>query len=121
MGCDLRCPFCQNRSLVIPDEYPAINAYPTDTVMTKLLARKRYISAVVITGGEPCIQPDLAEFCQLLKDNTFLVKLDTNGTHPTVIKHLIENSLLDFVAMDYKAPLHRYPEVTASKINPITR
>ena len=118
VGCDLRCPFCQNRSLVIPDEYPNIDAFLTDEIVDKLLTRKRYLSARVITGGEPCIQPDIVTFCQMIKKNGFLIKLDTNGTHPKILQQLLDRNLLDYVAMDYKAPLNRYAEVTASKVDP---
>ncbi|MHA1713364.1 MAG: anaerobic ribonucleoside-triphosphate reductase activating protein [Candidatus Ranarchaeia archaeon] len=117
VGCNLRCPFCQNRSLVIPEEYPPREAYPTEHILAKLKERKKYISAVVITGGEPTIQKDLSTFCQRLKEDGFSIKLDTNGLEPRILQKLIQKRLVDYIAMDYKAALSRYSDVTGRKVD----
>ncbi len=105
-GCNFRCPFCHNPELVNPDLF-------TPTLMPGILfdfleKRVRKLDAVVITGGEPTIHADLAEIIQEIKHLGFLVKLDTNGSHPEILESLIERRLVDYIAMDIKAPLRLY-------------
>ncbi len=106
-GCDFRCPFCQNSSLVLPNRYPAI--IPTDEVFTFLKKRSSILEGVCITGGEPTLQKDLPEFISAIKELNLKIKLDTNGNHPDMLQYLLEQNLLDYVAMDIKNSLEKYP------------
>jgi len=106
-ACNFRCPFCQNASLVLhPSTEPII---PTEEVLAYLRKRVGILEGVCITGGEPTLQPDLAEFLQQIRDLGLLIKLDTNGYHPDVIQHLLDRQLLDYIAMDIKSSLPHYP------------
>jgi pyruvate formate lyase activating enzyme len=111
IGCNLRCRYCQNPSLVLPEKYPI----PMDISMVLQsldLRRNSFSPYICISGGEPTIQEDIVDFCRNLKNNGFLIKLDTNGTRPLVIKGLLE--YLDYIAMDIKKdPLER-PETIKS-------
>jgi pyruvate formate lyase activating enzyme len=115
-GCNLRCPFCQNGDLVVrPDELPGV---AFDTVTDFLRRNTNWIDGVVITGGEPTLHTDLADLAGEIKRRDFLVKLDTNGTRPDVIEDLIRQDLLDFVAMDVKAPLdERYHDAAGTEVD----
>lgn len=110
-GCNFRCPFCHNASLLPLDGDGLIGE---DEVFDFLSRRRRLLTGVVITGGEPCLQPDLAEFCRKVKALGFGVKLDTNGSRPQVIEALLAENLVDFIAMDIKAPLDRLRELTGT-------
>ena len=102
-NCNLRCPFCYNRDLVLnPEKMPTV---PEMRVEGYLKSNKNWIDGVVITGGEPTFHQDLPSLCERLKEIGFRVKLDTNGTNPTVTCDLVERQLVDFVAIDVKAPL----------------
>lgn len=99
--CNFRCPFCQNAGLVLhPESEPAI---PTEEVLAFLKKRKRVLDGVCITGGEPTLEPELPDFIATLKDMGYLVKLDTNGSQPDILKTLSSQKLLDYVAMDIKS------------------
>tara|TARA_Y100000310_G_C20697519_1_gene826766 strand:- start:5518 stop:6213 length:696 start_codon:yes stop_codon:yes gene_type:complete len=114
-GCNMRCPYCQNRDLVVNHEkLPDIEE---KDVLDYLKAKSKWLDGVVITGGEPSLHDGLKEFIRKVKQLNFLVKLDTNGTNPGVLKELVDENLLDYVAMDIKAPLERYDEVAKVKIN----
>ena len=110
-GCNLRCPFCQNPELVAtPQALPDI---PPEQVLRFLEQRRGLLDGVVISGGEPTLQPDLPELLRQIKALGFAVKLDTNGYLPDVLAALIADRLVDYVAMDIKAPLdERYTAVT---------
>lgn len=100
-GCNFRCPFCHNSELVLnPASTPAIS---DREVLDFLAKRKGILQGICITGGEPTLQQDLAEFIYHVKDLGYLVKLDTNGYRPEVIKNLVEGHLLDYIAMDIKS------------------
>ncbi|MEN8140862.1 MAG: anaerobic ribonucleoside-triphosphate reductase activating protein [Thermodesulfobacteriota bacterium] len=109
-GCNFRCPFCHNGSLLCGPE-PGLPSIPPHEVLAYLEKRAGKISGLVISGGEPSLQPELAGFCREVKGLGLAVKLDTNGSQPQVIEDLLAQGLLDFIAMDIKAPLHRYPEL----------
>lgn len=114
-GCNFRCPYCQNPDLVVGyDELPTISE---DEVLDYLLTRKKWLDGVCISGGEPTLYPDLPGFLKKVKDLGFLVKLDTNGTNPEMLEELIDSRLIDYVAMDVKAPLERYEEIVRRKVN----
>lgn len=105
-GCNMRCPFCQNSSLVLhPNSVPTI---PIDEVLSYLNKRKGILEGVCITGGEPTICPDLIDLIREIKVLGYKVKLDTNGSNPSVLKSFVENKLIDYVAMDIKNSRENY-------------
>lgn len=109
-GCNLTCPFCQNKDLVLyPNTIPNISE---EEVLHFLASRKDRLEAVCITGGEPTIQQDLTHFIKKVRDLGYKVKLDTNGTNPAKIKELLDNSLVDYVAMDIKNSWNKYKRTT---------
>jgi pyruvate formate lyase activating enzyme len=106
-GCNLRCPYCHNPELISGD--PNGDDLPTESDFFSFLeSRRGLLDGVCITGGEPTIQPDLAGFAARIRGLGFLVKLDTNGTRPQTLKALLEEGLLDFVAMDVKTTKEDY-------------
>lgn len=105
-GCNFRCPFCHNAELVLNPE--AQSAISEEEVLSYLHKRRGILQGVCITGGEPTLQPDLPEFISQIKKMGYLVKLDTNGYRPTVLWRLLEEHLLDYVAMDVKAFRENY-------------
>lgn len=114
-GCNFACPFCHNSSLVLN---PASNQEVRfEEVMEYLNLRKKIVDAVCITGGEPTIYPDLGKYFKIFKGMGFITKLDTNGTNPEVIKSLVREELVDYVAMDVKNSLSSYQK-TIGKNNP---
>lgn len=107
-GCDLRCPFCHNSQLVL---HPTFSPIDEEEEVFALLRRRRgIIDGVAITGGEPLLQPDIEAFISRVRELGYSVKLDTNGTHPARLAHLLEAGLVDHVAMDIKNSPERYPE-----------
>lgn len=107
-GCNYRCPFCHNSELVLPEKIRALSLIPEDDVFSVLKERQEFLDGVVITGGEPTAQSGLARFIEHAKRLGFLVKLDTNGSRPDVLENLLNERLLDYVAMDLKGPAARY-------------
>lgn len=115
-GCNMRCPYCHNPDLVLePEGLPRI---PGEEVLAFLTKRKGVLDGVCITGGEPTLQKEIGTFIGQVKEMGFKVKLDTNGSNPRVLGELLKSGLLDYVAMDIKAPSGRYRAVTRSRINP---
>ena len=107
-GCDLRCPFCHNALLVTRlAESPTL---PEAEVLEFLSRRKGLLDGVVLSGGEPLLQPDAADFLEKVRALGFAVKLDTNGCHPEALADILERGLADYVAMDIKNSLEKYPE-----------
>lgn len=115
IGCNMRCGYCHNPELVLPERYA--DDLPIDTLMEFFKSRVGKLEGVVVSGGEPTIHEDLPVFIAQIKQLGFLVKLDSNGTNPSMIKHLIDSRLIDFVAMDIKGPLDKYSEIAARPIN----
>ncbi|HOZ02446.1 MAG TPA: anaerobic ribonucleoside-triphosphate reductase activating protein [Bacilli bacterium] len=112
--CNFRCPFCHNGETVLKSN----NQISFNEIIAYLKSKKGLIDAVVISGGEPTLMPELKERIKQIKDLGFLVKLDTNGTNPKCLKDLIESNLLDYVAMDIKNSLEAYPKTCGvSQIN----
>ena len=105
-GCNLRCPFCQNAVLVDGGLPECITEQEFFAFLDK---RKGLLDAVCISGGEPTLRRELPDFCRRIKKNGYLVKLDTNGTNVDMLRLLIDRKLVDYVAMDVKAPLYDYP------------
>ncbi len=104
-GCNLRCPFCHNKNLVLNKDLKTI---PFEEILAFLKLRKNMLDAVCITGGEPTLHSDLKEKIREIKKLGYFVKLDTNGTNPDMIKELYEEKLIDYVAMDIKNSLSKY-------------
>ena len=111
-GCNFRCPFCHNGDLVLHSSVnqgivPAISHGELFSFLEK---RQGILDGVCITGGEPLLQPDLEEWIRQIRDLGYLVKLDTNGSFPQKLSHLLEQGLIDYVAMDIKNCKERYRE-----------
>ena len=107
-GCNLRCPFCHNALLVTRlAETPEI---PEQEVLDFLASRRGLLDGVVLTGGEPLLQPDAADFLRKVRELGFAVKLDTNGCHPAALADILDQGLADYVAMDVKNSPRRYGE-----------
>ena len=112
-GCNFRCPFCHNGSLVIGDVKS--QEIPLDEVFAYLEKRKGLVDAVCVTGGEATLQHGLAEFYAKVREMGYLTKLDTNGLRPDVLKDLLDKNLLDYVAMDIKNSKAKYALTTGVK------
>lgn len=115
-GCNFRCPYCHNPELVDPKRFS--RPIPREEIIEFLANRRGKLDAVEITGGEPTLQPDLIDFMSELKKLSYLVKLDSNGSNPAIISEAIEREIVDYIAMDVKAPLERYREITGSRVDP---
>ncbi len=113
-GCNFRCPFCHNASLV---NDPLCFTSCADEVLEYLHKRKGILDGVCITGGEPLLQPDLEDYIIKIKDLGYLVKLDTNGYMPDHLLKLLESGLVDYVAMDIKASKENYSSATGINID----
>lgn len=125
VSCNFRCHFCYNPMLVLANTGEGESEYKEEdfSVISEkdllLFLKKRIgkIEGVVISGGEPTLQPDLKDFIIKIKEIGFKIKVDTNGTNYKIINDLIENKLIDYVAMDIKAPLEKYSDVVGVKAN----
>lgn len=106
-GCNFRCPFCHNASLVLPERMSQ-DSIDENSFFDFLASRKKKLEAVCISGGEPLLQKDLIPFIEKIKNLGFLVKLDTNGYIPTQLKQLVHLKLIDYVAMDLKNSPQKY-------------
>jgi pyruvate formate lyase activating enzyme len=114
-GCNFRCPYCYNADLVLrPESLPDIEVAE---VLRLLAERRGFVDGVVITGGEPTLQADLVDFFREVKALGLAVKLDTNGYHPHSLQRLLQEGLLDYVAMDVKGPLGRYSLVAGQRVD----
>jgi len=113
-GCNFRCRYCHNPELVIPEQFA--QDIPLTSIYSFLKTRKGKLDAVTITGGEPTHHNDLLEMIQEIKSLGFLIKLDSNGSRPEVLKSIIDKKLVDYLAMDIKAPLPDYAKIMGWKI-----
>ena len=114
-GCNFRCGYCHNPELVIPRSI--VPWFPEEEVMAFLRSRQEYLEGVVVTGGEPTVQEGLISFLDQLKRLGYFVKLDTNGSHPGVLKQVLSLRLVNYVAMDVKSSLGRYGGVTNAPLS----
>lgn len=114
-GCNMNCGYCHNRRLI--GASPDNQLLEQDSVIDFLKRRRGLIDGVVISGGEPTLQKDLTEFLETVKSMGYKTKLDTNGTDSECLRSLIKNKLLDYVAMDIKAPLCKYRNVCRSQVD----
>lgn len=108
IGCNFRCPFCYSSELVLPEKIKTQPVISNKDFFSFLTQRKELLEAVVLCGGEPTINAQLPGFIKKIKKLGYLVKLDTNGSNPRMLKHLINKKLIDYVAMDVKAPKEKY-------------
>ncbi len=114
-GCSFACGYCHNPELVIPEQFGSL--IKQKDFFDYLKKRQGKLDAVVITGGDPILQPDLLDFMNKIKKLNYLIKLDTTGIKPDLIKAMIKQKLVDYIAMDIKAPLDKYHTVTNRQIN----
>ncbi|MEM2878936.1 MAG: anaerobic ribonucleoside-triphosphate reductase activating protein, partial [Candidatus Hadarchaeales archaeon] len=119
-GCNFRCGFCYNRDLVLAPD--AISSISESEVLSYLESKRDWLDGLVITGGEPTLYSDLPDFLARVKSLGYSVKLDTNGSNPDMLAALIERHLVDYVALDIKAPLddEKYHEIVGSQSNGVT-
>ena len=124
-GCNFRCHFCYNPLLVLPlkggdvknKKEKGFSPLSDKNLFLFLAERFGRLEGVVITGGEPTLHPDLPAFIKRIKDIGYLIKLDTNGTNPEMLAGLISDKLIDYIAMDIKAPLFKYEEVVGAPVD----
>lgn len=105
-GCNFRCPFCHNASLVLSPG--SVDGIPEEDFFSFLSKRKGILDGVCITGGEPLLQRDIVDFIRKIKNEGFAVKLDTNGSFPDRLKDIVSEGLIDYVAMDIKNSEEKY-------------
>jgi len=114
-GCNFRCPYCYNVDLVLrPD---CLQDLPTEQLLEELRQRLGFVDGIVVSGGEPTLQPHLRSFLQELRSLGYRVKLDTNGYRPDVLEACLEEGLVDYVAMDVKTSLSKYPRAAGVPID----
>jgi len=103
-GCNFRCPWCYSSELVLPEKIKNQPIIPEEEVFEFLEKRRGLLDGIVLCGGEPTLNPELPDFIKKIKDLGFLMKLDTNGSNPEMLQKLIDDKLIDYVAMDIKGP-----------------
>ena len=116
-GCSFRCPYCHNGDLIVRPE--TLADVPLDLFCAFLDSRQGWLEGVCVTGGEPLLEPEIEGLLAVIKERRLLVKIDTNGSRPDRLARLIAAGLVDWIAMDAKAPLERYPEVVRASVDPI--
>ncbi len=109
-GCNMRCPYCYNPDIVFGEK-----KLEEDEVLNFLKRRVGFLEGVVFTGGEATLYPNLYNFAKKIKEMGYEIKLDTNGLKPHTIYTLVENSLVDYIALDYKAPKEKFYKITSSR------
>jgi len=117
IGCNFRCPFCYSPELVLPEKIKNQPKISEKDFFDFLKERKGLLEGVVICGGEPTIHLELPDFSQKIKNLGYLVKLDTNGSNPEMLKKLIDKKIIDYVVMDIKAPREKYSKAAGVKVD----
>ncbi|MDD2564920.1 MAG: anaerobic ribonucleoside-triphosphate reductase activating protein [Salinivirgaceae bacterium] len=122
-GCNFRCGYCHNPSLVLPHLLVNETDIPENQLFDYLKTRREWLDGVVVTGGEPTIHADLESFLEAIKNLGYLIKLDTNGSNPMFLKKLLARKLVDFVAMDVKTVLDlgKYQQIIGANIPDLIR
>jgi len=115
--CNFRCPFCYSSELVLPEKIKNQPKIKEADFFNFLKERKNLLEGVVLCGGEPTVQKELPGFIKKIKKMNYLVKLDTNGSNPQMLQKLISQELVDYVAMDIKAPKDKYEKIAGKKIS----
>jgi pyruvate formate lyase activating enzyme len=114
-SCNFRCSYCHNAKLVLnPEQIPS---FPMEYFLDFLDSRKDWLEGICVSGGEPLFDKAVGDFLSILKQRKLQVKLDTNGSYPSRLEELIAKGLIDSIAMDVKAPLSRYTEVTRTAVD----
>lgn len=113
-GCNFRCPFCHNRELVTG--YSQLEDIPIEYIIVTLRRHRNWINNIVVTGGEPLLHKDIYSLIGRLKQEGLAIKLDTNGSFPSVLKGLVNDGLVDYIAMDMKGPVEQYQRWTGVDI-----
>jgi len=116
-GCNFRCPWCYAKELVFPELIATQPDISQEKLFNFLESKKGYLEGIVICGGEPTLNPELPDLIKGIKGLGFLVKLDSNGSNPKMLKDLIDKKLIDYVAMDIKLPKERYSLVFGDKLS----
>ena len=116
IGCDFKCPWCYSSELVLPEKIKKQPRISQKEFFKFLKERKELLEGATICGGEPSINKDLPQFCKKIKKAGYLVKLDTNGSNPKMLKKMIDEKLVDYVAMDIKLPREKYQKILGRKI-----
>ena len=111
IGCNFRCPFCYNKDIV----FGKVETISEEEVISFLEKRKGLLEGLVISGGEPLMQKDIVQFAEKVKKLGYLIKIDTNGMYPDKLRQLIDKKLIDYIAMDIKAPKNKYDNLTGVK------
>jgi pyruvate formate lyase activating enzyme len=114
IGCNFRCPFCYNSDLV----FEKAQEMPEQEVLDYLKKRKEMLDAVVITGGEPLLQEDIFDFLKKIRGMDYKIKIDSNGSMPETLEQLIDERLVDYVALDIKAPPEKYEKLIGIHFDP---
>lgn len=119
-GCNFRCGYCHNPEFVLPERLAELKGsfIPSEAFFNFLRTRQGLLDGVVVSGGEPTMMPDLLTFLGHIKFLGFSIKLDTNGNRPDIIKEAIARGLVDYVAMDVKTSLEKYPELVGNRVDP---
>lgn len=117
IGCNFRCPFCYSSELVLPEKIKSQPRISEKEFFDFLKKRKGLLEGVVVCGGEPTLNKDLPDFIKKIKKLGYLVKLDTNGSNPQILKELINEKLVDYIAMDIKAPKEKYNHAVGVKVD----
>jgi len=113
-GCNFRCGFCHNKDLVLPECKDNLETYSEEEILDYLKQNKDFLDGLVITGGEPTVSEKLPDFLKKIKEIGLCIKLDTNGSNPEMLKKLIDEKLIDFVAMDFKTDFENYHKVASN-------
>jgi len=116
IGCNFHCPWCYSKELVLPEEIKKQPRISEKEFFDFLKERKGLLEGATICGGEPTINKELPDFIKKIKELGYLVKLDTNGSNPKMLKKLIDDNLLDYVAMDIKLPKEKYSQIFGKKV-----
>lgn len=116
-GCNFRCPWCYSKELVLPDEIKNHPKISEADLFEFLKLRQETLEGVVVCGGEPTMNKELPDFIRRIKELGYGVKLDTNGSNPEMLKSLLEQNLVDYVAMDIKAPKEKYEKLAGKKVS----
>ena len=116
-GCNFRCPWCYSSELVLPEKIKKHPKIEEKDFFDFLKLRQGTLDGIVVCGGEPATNKDLPGFIKKIKKLGYAVKLDTNGSNPEMLNHLLDKKLIDYVAMDIKAPKNKYEKLVGKKVN----
>lgn len=115
-GCNFRCPFCHNPSLVV--ETKENREIPRDEILAELGRRRGFLDGVAVSGGEPLIHPELIGFLEAVRTSGLQIKIDTNGSRPEMLGELLDRNLVDYISMDVKATRDNYSRAAGVRIDP---